>query len=154
MAVAGNFCPATGPKQPGDLDMRQQFAQIEEEESQIDITPMLDVVFIMLIFFIVTATFIKEAGIEVNRPDAATAVKQEKANILVAIGPNNDIWIDRRQVDVRSVRPNIERLHAENPQGSVVIQADKESKTDTLIQVMDAARSAGVFNVSIAANEP
>ena len=135
--------------------MRHMFgnAQVEEEQN-IDITPMLDVVFIMLIFFIVTATFIKEAGIEVNRPDAATAVKQEKANILVAIGPNNDIWIDRRRIDIRSVRPNIERLHAENPQGSVVIQADKESKTDTLIQVMDAARSAGVFNVSIAANEP
>ena len=130
------------------------FSGNEEEESEINITPMLDVVFIMLIFFIVTATFVKEAGIEVNRPDAATAVKQEKANILVAIGPNNDIWIDRRQVDIRSVRPNIERLHAENPQGSVVIQADKESKTDTLIQVMDAARSAGVFNVSIAAQEP
>ena len=116
---------------------------------------MLDVVFIMLIFFIVTASFIKEAGLDVNRPDAPVTESQpEKANILVAIGPNNDIWIDRRQIDIRSVRPNIERLHAENPQGSVVIQADKESKTDTLIQVMDAARQAGVFNVSIAAQEP
>jgi biopolymer transport protein ExbD len=134
--------------------MKQFFQQAQqEEESEINITPMLDVVFIMLIFFIVTATFIKEAGIEVNRPDAQTAVKQEKANILIAIGPNDDIWIDRRQVDIRSVRPNIERLHAENPQGSVVIQADKESKTDTLIQVMDASRQAGVYNVSIAANE-
>ena len=109
--------------------MRQLLAQdIEEEESEINITPMLDVVFIMLIFFIVTATFVKEAGIEVNRPDASTTVKEEKANILVAIGPNNEIWIDRRQVDIRSVRPNIARLHAENPQGSVVIQADKLSK--------------------------
>jgi biopolymer transport protein ExbD len=135
--------------------MKQFFNPAQaEEESEINITPMLDVVFIMLIFFIVTATFIKEAGIDVNRPDAATAVKQEKANILIAIGPNNDIWIDRRQVDIRSVRPNIERLHAENPQGSVVIQADKESKTDTLIQVMDASRQAGVFNVSIAAQDP
>lgn len=128
-------------------------ATADEDESAIDITPMLDVVFIMLIFFIVTATFIKEAGIDVNRPDAATAVKQEKANILIAINANNEIWIDRRQVDIRSVRPNIERLHAENPQGSVVIQADKESKTETLIKVMDAARSAGVFNVAIAAQE-
>ena len=134
--------------------MKQFFNQVQqEEESEINITPMLDVVFIMLIFFIVTATFVKEAGIDVNRPDAATAVKQEKANILIAIGPNNDIWIDRRQIDIRSVRPNIERLHAENPQGSVVIQADKESKTDTLIQVMDASRQAGVYNVSIAAQE-
>ncbi|MBT8063032.1 MAG: biopolymer transporter ExbD [Xanthomonadales bacterium] len=134
--------------------MKQFFNQTQqEEESEINITPMLDVVFIMLIFFIVTATFVKEAGIDVNRPDAATAVKQEKANILIAIGPNNDIWIDRRQVDIRSVRPNIERLHAENPQGTVVIQADKESKTDTLIQVMDASRQAGVYNVSIAAQD-
>jgi biopolymer transport protein ExbD len=129
-------------------------ATADEDESAIDITPMLDVVFIMLIFFIVTATFVKEAGIDVNRPDAATAVKQEQANILIAISADNEIWIDRRQVDIRSVRPNIERLHAENPQGSVVIQADKDSRTETLIKVMDAARSAGVFNVAIAAQEP
>ncbi len=135
--------------------MRKIFSNIQnqEEESSIDITPMLDVVFIMLIFFIVTASFIKETGIDVNRPQAATAVKKAKANILIAIDANNDIWIDRRQVDIRSVRPNIERLHAENPQGSVIIQADKESKTDTLIQVMDASRQAGVYNVSIAAQE-
>ena len=135
--------------------MRQFGANVQqEEESEINITPMLDVVFIMLIFFIVTATFVKEAGIEVNRPDAATAVKQEKANILIAIGPNNDVWIDRRKIDIRAVRPNIERLHAENPQGSVIIQADKESKTETLITVMDASRAAGVFNIAIAAQEP
>lgn len=129
-------------------------ATADEDESAIDITPMLDVVFIMLIFFIVTATFVKEAGIDVNRPDAATAVKQDKANILIAISANNEVWIDRRRIDIRAVRPNIERLHAENPQGSVVIQADKESKTETLIKVMDAARSAGVFNVAIAAQDP
>ncbi len=124
-----------------------------DDETNIDITPMLDVVFIMLIFFIVTATFVKESGIDVNRPDAATAVKKEKANILIAINENNEIWVDRRQVDIRSVRPNIERLHAENPQGSVVIQADKRAYTETLIKVMDAARAAGVFNVAIAAQE-
>jgi biopolymer transport protein ExbD len=135
--------------------MRKRFSNVNntEDEADIDITPMLDVVFIMLIFFIVTSTFIKESGIDVNRPQAATAVKKAKANILIAINENNEIWIDRRQVDIRSVRPNIERLHAENPQGSVVIQADKESKTDTLIQVMDASRQAGVYNVSIAAQE-
>jgi len=126
----------------------------EDDESNIDITPMLDVVFIMLIFFIVTATFVKESGIDVNRPDAATAVKKEKANILVAINEKNEIWIDKREVDIRSVRPNIERMHAENPQGSVVIQADKKAYTETLIKVMDAARSAGVYNVAIAAQEP
>ena len=133
--------------------MRQvmNMVQQEEEEATIDLTPMLDVVFIMLIFFIVTASFVKESGIEVNRPDAPTAVKQEKANILVAISANNEIYIDRRRVDPRSVRANIERLHAENPQGSVIIQADEESNTKTLIGVMDSARAAGVFNVSIAA---
>lgn len=136
--------------------MRRMLSRVstDDDESEIDITPMLDVVFIMLIFFIVTATFVKEAGIDVNRPDAATAVKKEKANILIAINDKNEIWIDRRQVDIRSVRPNIERLHAENPQGSVVIQSDKKAYTETLIKVMDAARSAGVYNVAIAAQEP
>jgi biopolymer transport protein ExbD len=132
--------------------MRRKKAR-EEEEAQIDITPMLDVVFIMLIFFIVTASFVKESGIDVNRPDAATATVKERGNILIAITDSNQIWIDRRQVDARSVRANIERLHAENPQGAVVIQADKNSKNGLLVQVMDASRRAGVFNVSIAANE-
>lgn len=128
-------------------------AGTEEEENEINITPMLDVVFIMLIFFIVTASFVKEAGIDVNRPDAQTAVRQERANILIAISENNEIWIDQRQVDPRALRANIERLHAENPEGSIVIQADKKAITETLIQVMDAARQAGVYNVSIAAQE-
>ena len=124
-----------------------------EEESEVNMTPMLDVVFIMLIFFIVTASFVKESGIDVNRPDAATAVKKEKGNILVAISSNGQIWIDKRQVDPRSVRANIERLHAENPEGSVVIQADTNSQNGLLVAVMDASREAGVFNVSIAAQQ-
>ncbi|MEE2733183.1 MAG: biopolymer transporter ExbD [Pseudomonadota bacterium] len=135
--------------------MRRALSKLntEEEDAGIDLTPMLDVVFIMLIFFIVTASFVKESGIDVNRPDAETAQKKERANILVAIDERNQIWIDKRQVDPRAVRANIERLHAENPQGSVVIQADKNSKNERLVQVMDAARQAGVYNVSIAANE-
>jgi biopolymer transport protein ExbD len=112
---------------------------------------MLDVVFIMLIFFIVTASFVKEAGIDVNRPSAATAERKEKGNILVAISENNQIWIDRRQVDPRALRANIERMHAESPNAAVVIQADEESKNKLLVQVMDAARTVGVKNVSIAA---
>jgi biopolymer transport protein ExbD len=135
--------------------MRAMFdnAGREEEESEINITPMLDVVFIMLIFFIVTASFVKEAGIDVNRPDAETAVRQERANILIAISENNEIWIDQRQVDPRALRANIERLRAENPEGSVVIQADRKAITETLILVMDSARQAGVYNVSIAAQD-
>ncbi len=127
------------------------FQYIEEEEAEINITPMLDVVFIMLIFFIVTASFVKESGLEVNRPDAPTAVKKENANILVAIGASNEIWINRRRIDPRAVRANIERMHAENPEGAVIIQADKKAFTETLVLVMDSARQAGVFNVSIAA---
>ena len=121
------------------------------EESEVNLTPMLDVVFIMLIFFIVTASFVKEAGIDVSRPPAATAERKERGNILIAITENNQIWIDRRQVHPRALRANIERLHAENPQGSVVIQADKNSKNGLLVEVMDAARLAKVPNVALAA---
>ncbi len=124
----------------------------EQDDTNVDITPMLDVVFIMLIFFIVTATFVKESGIEVNKPEAATAVVEEKANILITIDGKDKIWIDRRQVDIRSVRSIIERLHAENPEGSVVIQADAESRNDTLVQVMDASRRAGVFDIALGAS--
>ena len=133
--------------------MRNRFMawQQDEEEQEINITPMLDVVFIMLIFFIVTASFVKEAGIDVNKPEGQTAVAKEKANILIAIDADGQIWIDRRMVDPRAVRANIERLHAENPQGTVVIQADEDSRTGALVQVMDAARQAGVYNVAIAA---
>ena len=123
----------------------------DSEESEVNLTPMLDVVFIMLIFFIVTASFVKEAGIDISRPPAATAERKERGNILVAITENDQIWIDRRQVDPRALRANIERLHAENPQGSVVIQADRNSKNGLLVAVMDAARQAGVDNVSLAA---
>ena len=135
--------------------MKQHFQNLmDEEEAEIDMTPMLDVVFIMLIFFIVTASFVKESGIDVNRPEAATAVKKDRANILVAISDKGEIWINKRRIDVRAVQANIERLHAENPQGTVVIQADRKSTTETLIKVMDASRAAGITDVSIAAQEP
>jgi len=123
-----------------------------KSESEVNLTPMLDVVFIMLIFFIVTASFVKESGIEISRPGASTAVRKEKGNILIAISANDQIWMNRRQVDPRALRANIERAHAENPQGAVVIQADKAAKTGLLVQVMDAARGAGVKDISLAAD--
>ena len=123
-----------------------------KSESEVNLTPMLDVVFIMLIFFIVTASFVKESGIEISRPGASTAVRKEKGNILIAISSNDQIWMNRRQVDPRALRANIERAHAENPQGAVVIQADKAAKTGLLVQVMDAAREAGVKDISLAAD--
>ncbi len=123
----------------------------KDEENEINLTPMLDVVFIMLIFFIVTASFVKEAGLDVNRPDAPiTESKPEDANILIAINANDEIWIDRRLIDPRAVRANIERLHAENPNGSVVIQPNKNSTNKMLVAIMDASRLAGVYSISIA----
>jgi len=132
--------------------MRKIFRKTEED-SQIDLTPMLDVVFIMLIFFIVTTSFVKESGIDVNRPSAKTAKKKQRATILVAINPSGEIWIQKRKVELRSVRANIERLHAESPEGTVVIQADKKSETGILVDVMDQVRLAGVESISIAASE-
>jgi biopolymer transport protein ExbD len=129
-----------------DLSMGQ-----DNDADEINLTPMLDVVFIMLIFFIVTASFVKEAGIDVNRPDAPISeTKPEDANILIVIDMNDDIWIDRRIIDPRAVRANIERLHAENPKGSVVIQPNKRSTNKMLVTIMDSARQAGVYNISIA----
>lgn len=131
--------------------MRRRHASVEADEGDIDITPMLDIVFIMLIFFIVTTSFVKESGVTVSRPSAETAVEQKGNNILIAIRPNGEIWIDRRAVDVRAVRANVERLKAENPEGAVIIQADENSQTGLLVKVMDQARMAGVSNISIAA---
>ncbi len=135
--------------------MRKSLVNVlqEDEEQGIDMTPMLDVVFIMLIFFIVTASFVKESGIDVNRPDAPTAVKKDRASILIAISDSGEVWIDKRRIDVRAVQANVERLKAENPQGSVVIQADRKANVDVLIKVMDASRAAGAYDVSIAADQ-
>ncbi|MDH5368851.1 MAG: biopolymer transporter ExbD [Gammaproteobacteria bacterium] len=130
--------------------MKRLYRQ-NDDESAIDITPMLDIVFIMLIFFVVTTSFVKESGIDVNRPSASTAERKETGSILVAISMDNNVWIDKRRIDPDAIRPNIERLHAENPEGAVVIQADKASTSGLLVKVMDQIRLAGVTNISIAA---
>ncbi len=127
-------------------------ANAEEEAGAIDLTPMLDVVFIMLIFFIVTASFIKEPGIEVNRPDATTA-DAVKTPILVAISSENKVWINKNEVDPRQVKTQLQVLLAETPKGRVVIQADKESNIKTITEVAQTARELGVGDVSISANE-
>lgn len=136
--------------------MRRPFGRGREDEGdeQINLTPMLDVVFIMLIFFIVTATFVKEVGLDVNQPDddKPKTVDPDKKSIVVRITHRDRIIIAQRDIDWRSVRANIERLHAENPEAPVIIQPDKESTTEAMIHVMDSARQAGVYNVSLAAN--
>ncbi len=125
----------------------------QEEDSGIDLTPMLDVVFIMLIFFIVTTSFVKESGMDIARPSAKKAEKKPQASIFVAITDAGEVWIDNRSVDIRAVRANIEKLHAESPEGTVVIQADKNSKTGLLVQVMDQIKLAGVEKISVAASQ-
>ena len=125
----------------------------EEEDAAIDMTPMLDIVFIMLIFFIVTTSFVKEAGIDVNKPEASQAEKKPSANIFIAIRANGEVWMDKRMVDVERVGANIERLLAEQPTDIVVIQADKEAKHGVVVEVMDQIKEAGIDKISIAAED-
>jgi biopolymer transport protein ExbD len=124
-----------------------------EEETEINLTPMLDVVFIMLIFFIVTAVFIKEPGIDVTRPEAVTT-RVPVGAVYVAVSATDEIWIDGDQVDLPGVRLAIERLHSENPEAGLIIQADAQARNEQVIAVMDAAKAAGVSPVMIAATKP
>jgi len=125
----------------------------KEEDIEINLTPMLDIVFIMLIFFIVTAVFVKEAGVQVEKPIAVTAKPQELVSILVAITANNEVWVNRKMVEIKAVRSIVEKLHSENPKGTVSIQADEKAKAGVTLEVMEAVRLAGVPQVSISALE-
>ncbi len=122
--------------------MRRIAQHSDAEEANIDITPLIDIVFIMLIFFIVTATFVKETGLDVNKPDIPLQQNQnnDNENILIRIDGNDGIWLGPRRIDMRSVRPNIERMYAENPEASVVIQAAKSSTNEMKVKIMDASR--------------
>ena len=123
-----------------------------QEDTELDMTPMLDIVFIMLIFFIVTTSFVKESGVTVSMPQAETASQQDNTNIFIAITNEGEVWIDRRPVDPRSVRAIVARLHADNPEGSVIIQSDENAATGILVDVMDQVRLAGVEGIAIAAD--
>lgn len=125
----------------------------QEDDAEINITPMLDIVFIMLIFFIVTTSFVKETGIDVSRPTAQTAQNKPKGSILIAVRENGEVWMNKREIELRAVRANVERAHAENPEGSVVIIADKSSETGVLVEVMDQVKLAGVDAISVAAQD-
>lgn len=124
----------------------------KEEETEINITPMLDIVFIMLIFFIVTTSFIRETGIDPQRPEALTASQQDLGNILIAISATGQIWMDKRQVELESVRQLVEQARNESPESSVVIIADEDSETGILIDLMDQVRLGGVGKISVAAD--
>jgi biopolymer transport protein ExbD len=124
------------------------------EEAEINITPMLDIVFIMLIFFIVTTSFTKETGAAIVKPVAEQAVALQNGTILIGVRPNDDIWMAKRQIELREVRQMVERAKSENPEGSVVIIADRGAKIGTVTKVMDQVRLAGVEGVSISADHP
>ncbi|ARR50832.1 TPA: ExbD/TolR family protein [Photobacterium damselae] len=121
------------------------------EDAQIDLTSMLDIVFIMLIFFIVTSSFVRESGVEVNRPQASHAVSQKDAGIFIAITSANDIYIDKRIVDAERVQATIEHMLVDQPDAALVIQADEHAYNGTVVKVMDAAKGAGVTNIALAA---
>jgi biopolymer transport protein ExbD len=122
-----------------------------EEHVEIDLAPMLDFVMNLLIFFIITTSFVKEAGITVDRPEALTAEHRENGNILIAIRSNGDVWMDKRQVDLREVRPIIERLHVERPDDTVVVIGDKAAPAGILAQVMDEVKLGGIKDVFVGA---
>lgn len=133
--------------------MSRKSAKPQEEAQAIDLTPMLDVVFIMLIFFIVTATFIKETGQDVERPDALMSDPKPAATILIAVNATNEIWIDKKKVDPRGVKVVIERMRTDNPKGTVSIQADKQADIKFVVDVAKAAQEAGVAEVSVSTNK-
>ncbi|MDD9156649.1 biopolymer transporter ExbD [Aliivibrio sp. S4TY2] len=120
------------------------------EEANIDLTSMLDIVFIMLIFFIVTSSFVRESGVEVNRPQASHSVAQKEVGIFVAITANNQVFIDKRRVDMERVEAVLVSLHLDNPQANLVIQADKHAYNGTVVSVMDAAKGAGIEGIALA----
>lgn len=124
-----------------------------QEEAHIDLTSMLDIVFIMLIFFIVTSSFVRESGVEVNRPQASNVSSQKDAGIFVAITASNDIFIDKRMVDAERVQATLEHLLLEQPDASLVIQADEHAYNGTVVKVMDAAKGAGVKGIALAAEK-
>ncbi|MGF1865968.1 biopolymer transporter ExbD [Enterovibrio norvegicus] len=115
---------------------------------------MLDIVFIMLIFFIVTSSFVRESGVDVNRPSASNASAKASAGIFVAITANNDIYIDQRVIDAERVEATLERLLIDQPEASLVIQADEHAYNGTVVTVIDAAKGAGISNIALAAEQP
>ncbi len=133
--------------------MRLGHRRNNQKEAQVDMTSMLDIVFIMLIFFIVTSSFVKESGIEVNRPQASNTVSQKEAAIFIAITAKNDIYIDQRIVDKERVQATLEQLLTGQPHASLVIQADEYAFNGTVLAVMDGAKGAGITNIALAAEQ-
>lgn len=128
----------------------RQLQKSRESELEVDMTPMLDIVFIMLIFFIVTAVFVKETGVDIVKPEAETGRDVKRVSTLIGIGNNNKIWINKREVVLEDVREIVSKLKLENPKGKTVIKADTTSNAGLIIQVVELLNQIGVAGVSIA----
>jgi biopolymer transport protein ExbD len=131
---------------------RRSFAQPENDED-VNVTPLLDIVFIMLIFFIVTSTFVKEPGVEITRPDAVTAEERKLASIIVAISEDDEIWINKERVELEGVKTAVEQLRRENPKGTAVVQADSKAKTRLLVEVVNQIRATGISDVAVSTED-
>ena len=134
--------------------MRRSYTESDYQPVHINVIPLIDVMFFLVLFFVATSSFIRETGVDVNRPAAKSAELQEKGNIIISVTKNGEIWVDRRKVDIRALRANVERMYAENPGSSVIIAADEEAQTGRLVATLDEARLAGVQNVAIATYVP
>ena len=132
--------------------MKHTQSNQESAAESVNLTPLIDMVFILLIFFLVTASFTKESGIDVDRPTAKTAAREEQGSMIIGVSKDGEIWIDSQKIDMRAVRAHVEHLHAQNPEGTVIILADQSARTGTTVEVLDQVRLAGVTNVSIAAS--
>jgi len=134
--------------------MRRSYTESDYQPVHINVIPLIDVMFFLVLFFVATSSFIRETGVDVNRPAAKSAELQEKGNIIISVTKNGEIWVDRRKVDIRALRANVERMYAENPGSSVIIAADEDAQTGLLVAALDEARLAGVQNVAIATYVP
>lgn len=134
--------------------MRLGRRQVKQDEVQVDLTPMLDIVFIMLIFFIVTSAFVRESGIEVERPQASHVIDKKEAGVFVAITANNEIFLDKQRVDVERLQSRLESVLLNTTSRSLVIQADDKALNGVVVKVMDAARGAGISQIALAADKP
>ena len=132
---------------------RQSFSSGGSDEEDVNVTPLLDIVFIMLIFFIVTSTFVKEPGVEVERPDAVSATERKLASIIVAIAADDTIWINKEEVELDEVRAVVEQLRRENPKGTAVVQADTKAKTRYLVEVVTQIRATGISDVAVSTED-
>lgn len=131
---------------------RRSFAQPDNDDD-VNVTPLLDIVFIMLIFFIVTSTFVKEPGVEITRPDAVTADERKLASIIVAISEDDEIWINKERVELEGVKTAVEQLRRENPKGTAVVQADSAAKTRLLVEVVNQIRATGISDVAVSTED-